>query len=145
PRGVLVIDLEGLDSTEVRARYPAVYQHILEHVKPERDRNNEEYRRLNWWKFGRKHTDLRSALDGLPRYIATVETAKHRVFQFLDGSILPDNKLICVASADADVLAVLQSAIHTNWYLANSGMLGVYDREAVYVKSRCFDPFPFPE
>ncbi len=24
-------------------------------------------------------------------------------------------------------------------------MLGVYDREAVYVKSRCFDPFPFPD
>jgi hypothetical protein len=32
--------------------------------------------------------DFRKALIGLPRYIATVETAKHRVFRFLDASIL---------------------------------------------------------
>ena len=27
---------------------------------------------------------LRSALMGLPRYIATIETTKHRVFQFIE-------------------------------------------------------------
>ncbi len=38
-------------------------------------------------------------LAGLPRYIATVETAKHRIFEFLDAAILPDNMLICIAHA----------------------------------------------
>jgi hypothetical protein len=36
---------------------------------------------------------------GLPRYIATVETAKHRAFQFLGANIAPDNMLVCIASA----------------------------------------------
>ena len=144
-RDLMVIDLEGLDAYAVRNRFPAVYQHVLERVKPERDRNNEEYRRTNWWKFGRKHTDLRDALTETRRYIATVETTKHRVFQLLDTAILPDNKLICIALGDAEHLSLLSSHIHHLWYLANSGMLGVYDREAVYVKSRCFDPFSFPD
>lgn len=46
--------------------------------------------------------------------------------------------------SDAADLAVLSSDIHHAWYQANAGRLGVYDRNAVYVKSRCFDPFPFP-
>ena len=144
-RNAMVIDLFGLTADDVRYRFPEVYQHVLEHIKPERDRNPRGYRRLNWWLFGENVPDAREAWSGLGRYIATVETAKHRVFQFLDASILPDNKLICVASGAAEHLSVLQSSTHHVWYLANSGMLGVYDREAVYVKSRCFDPFPFPD
>lgn len=48
PRGVMVIDLDGLDSEDVRRNYPEVYQHLLVTVKPERDQNNEEYRRVHW-------------------------------------------------------------------------------------------------
>ncbi|WP_298329766.1 DNA methyltransferase [Asticcacaulis sp.] len=143
-RGVMVIDLHGLSSDEVRSKYPKVYQHVLLQVKPERDLNNEEYRRVNWWLFGRKSTDLREGLRGLPRYIATVETAKHRVFQFLDASILPDNKLVNIALSDGFGLGVLHSRAHFLWYVANSAKIGMYEGDAVYVKSRCFDPFPFP-
>jgi hypothetical protein len=85
-RGLMVIDLDGLDEQEVRRAYPAVYQWVLDRVKPERDHNNEPYRRTYWWLFGRKNTEMRSAIKFLNRYIVTVETAKHRVFQFL-GSV----------------------------------------------------------
>ena len=37
----------------------------------------------------RLREDLRASLADQPRYIATVETAKHRTFQFLDASVLP--------------------------------------------------------
>jgi hypothetical protein len=37
PREVLVIDLFGLSEEQVRERFPAVYQHLLQTVKPERD------------------------------------------------------------------------------------------------------------
>ncbi|MCZ7655261.1 MAG: hypothetical protein M5R42_14820 [Rhodocyclaceae bacterium] len=40
PRGVKVIDLFGHTADEVRARWPATYQWVLERVKPERDHNN---------------------------------------------------------------------------------------------------------
>ncbi|UDF02769.1 DNA methyltransferase [Asticcacaulis sp. AND118] len=144
-RNLYALDMHGLSGEQVRLRHPAIYQHLLMTVKPERDTNNEDYRRLNWWLFGRKNTDLREALDGLPRYISTVETAKHRVFQFLDSSILPDNKLVNIALSDGFGLGVLHSKVHFLWYVANSAKIGMYEGDAVYVKSRCFDPFPFPE
>jgi hypothetical protein len=141
PRGVMVIDLFGYTAEEVRTRWPATYQWVLERVKPERDHNNRASYRDNWWIFGEPRKDLRPALVGLPRYIATVETAKHRVFQFLDASIAPDNRLICVALDDAYCLGVLSSRVHVAWALATGGTL---EDRPVYNKTLCFDPFPFP-
>ncbi|MBN8777769.1 class I SAM-dependent DNA methyltransferase [Thiomonas arsenitoxydans] len=142
PRGVLVIDLFGLDAEQVRSRYPAVYQWLLERVKPERDQNNRASRREKWWLFGETNPMLRKQLAGLPRYIATVETAKHRTFQFLDASILPDNKLIAIALDDAFHLGVLSSSTHVTWALAQGSTL---EDRPVYVKTRCFETFPFPD
>ena len=143
PRGVMVIDLFGLSADDVRARYPATYQWVLERVKPERDNNNRESRRLNWWLFGEQNPKLRAQLVGLPRYIATVETAKHRTFQFLGAEIAPDNKLVCIALDDAVNLGVLSSSAHVIWALATGSRLGV-GNDPVYVKTRCFEAFPFP-
>jgi methylase of polypeptide subunit release factors len=144
PRGAMVIDLFGLDADEVRKRFPEVYQHILATVKPERDANRDKDISARWWLFGRTRDEIRPALKGLPRYIATVETAKHRIFQFLDASILPDNKLLCVGLSDAHHLGVLSSRSHVLWALRAGGWLGV-GNDPVYVKSKCFDPFPFPD
>ena len=143
PRGVMVIDLFGLTAEEVRARYPEVYQWVLERVKPERDQNKRQSRKDNWWLFGETNPKLRRQLAGLPRYIATVETAKHRTFVFLDQSILPDNKLIAIALDDAWTLGVLSSRVHVFWALATGSRLGV-GNDPVYVKTRCFETFPFP-
>jgi hypothetical protein len=41
PRGVQLIDLFGFTAEEVRARYPATYQWVVERVKPERDQNRD--------------------------------------------------------------------------------------------------------
>ncbi|MCM0020558.1 MAG: class I SAM-dependent DNA methyltransferase [Tagaea sp.] len=144
-RGVLVIDLFGLTAEQVRERYPAVYQHLSNTVRKVRDakrgdRDSDEYA-SKWWLFGKPRQELRPALYGLERYIATVETTKHRVFQFLDGAIMPDNMLVCVASDDAFVLGVLSSRIHVAYALARGGTLEDRPR---YNKSVCFDPFPFP-
>jgi hypothetical protein len=143
PRGVLVIDLFGLTEGEVRACFPEVYQHLLLTVKPERDQNNRDGYRLNWWIFGEARSAFRPALEGLARYIVTVETSKHRFFQFLDASVLPDNKLIAVADEDAFILGVLSSRAHVEWATAQGSHLGV-GNDPVYVKTRCFETFPFP-
>ncbi len=82
---------------------------------------------------------------GLSRYIATVETAKHRAFQFLDASILPDNMLIAIARRRRIHLGILSSAIaHRNGLWQHGGH---WHRTTirVYNKSRCFDTFPFPD
>ena len=144
PRGVMVIDLYPLDVDEVQQRFPAVYQHVLENVKPERDSNREEFRREFWWWFGRRHTDLRAFLADLPRYIVTVETTKHRFFQFLDASIRPDNMLVNIGLQSAEHLAILSSRTHVSWALAAGGWLGM-GNDPRYSKTRTFDPFPFPD
>jgi hypothetical protein len=144
-RDAMVIDFFGLSDEQSRQFFPEAFQHVLAMVKPERDINNRATYRNNWWIFGEPRGDFRPALERLDRYVATVETAKHRIFQFVDGAVLPDNKLICIALAESSNLAVLSSSIHHTWYSANSAMIGVFDQDAVYVKSRCFDPFPFPD
>jgi hypothetical protein len=142
PRDVLVIDLFGLTEIEVRDRFPEVYQWVYNRVKPERDINKREVRKKNWWIFGEPNMKLRSQLEGLPHYIATGETSKHRFFQFLDAEVLPDNMLVCIAHDDAYVLGVLSSSIHVTWALAAGTILGPTPR---YNKTRCFEPFPFPD
>lgn len=145
-----MIDLFGLDANAVRKQFPEVYQHVLMHVKPDRE---AQFRKSpttdakayleQWWIFGKPRTELRPALKGLRRYIATVETAKHRVLQFLPAEILPDNMLVCIADEDAFALGVLSSRIHVDWALRSGGWLGV-GNDPRYSKSKVFDPFPFP-
>jgi SAM-dependent methyltransferase len=151
PRGVMVIDLFGLEADEVRRRFPEVYQHVMEKVKESkddkgrpngRDVNNRESYRLNWWIFGEPRRELRPAFEGMPRYIATPVTQKHRTFEFLPRTILPDDALMIIALADAFAVGVLSARIHAVWVCHSSASLGPTPR---YIKSRCFDPFPFPD
>ena len=143
-RGAMVIDLFGLNEKEVRTNFPEIYQHLLKTVKPERDLNRRATRRENWWLFGESAPAFRAYTVGLSRYIATVETATHRIFQFLDASILPDNKLIAIGSDDRFHLGALSSSVHCSWALIAGGWLG-FGNDPVYVKTTCFDRFPFPD
>src|SRR5690606_37866474 len=123
PRGRYVVDFHGYDEGTARKRYPAVYQHILRTVKPERDKNPQKSRREKWWLFGRSNAELRAAKQGLTRFIATVETAKHRVFQFVDGVTVPDHMAITISTDDAFHLGVLSSHVHCQWALRAGGTL----------------------
>jgi hypothetical protein len=142
-RGSMVIDFSDLEETEARRRYPEAYQHLLRTVKPEREINNRASYREKWWIFGEPRRDLRPALRELRQYIVTVETAKHRIFQFLDRTILPDNMLVAIGSDDPFLLGVLSSRIHAKWALKAGGWLG-FGNDPRYSKSKVFDPFPFP-
>ncbi len=62
----------------------------------------------------------------------------------MGDDILPDNKLVLIASDDSFILSILNSNLHVHWSLAAGGWLG-FGNDPVYVKSRCFDPFPFPD
>ncbi len=143
PRGVLVIDLFGLSEAEVIAKFPALYQQVFTRVKPERDVNRDKALRDRWWLHGRSRQELRKALVGLTRYIGTPETAKHRIFQFLDATTAADHMIVALALDDAFHLGVLSSKIHTLWAFSAGGKMGV-GNDSRYNSSRCFQPFPFP-
>ena len=150
-RDLLALDFQGVSSDQLRDQYPEAYQYLSDQVRTARaaqfERSPTPDARAyldQWWLFGKSRPELRDALQGLPRYIATVETAKHRVFQFLDAAILPDNTLVNIAEDDAATLAILSSRIHTVWALRAGGWLGV-GNDSRYTKSRCFDAFAFPD
>jgi hypothetical protein len=141
PRSKWIIDTVGLTGEQLRINYPKTYQLLLERVQPERATNNDLKLREQWWLYRRANTILRSALQDIPRYIITAETAKHRLFIFLNCEILPDNRLVTIALDDAYFLSVLSSIVHVTWSLAAGGTL---EDRPVYQKSICFDKFPFP-
>lgn len=138
-----VIDFFGLSEQDARAANPAAFQHVIDYVKPERDHNNRDALKRLWWRFGWERPQLRQALAGQHRYIATTETSKHRPFQFLDTDVLADHSIVCIAISDAAALGVLSSQVHVIWALAAGARLGV-GNDPRYNKTRCFDPFPFP-
>jgi hypothetical protein len=139
-----VIDLFGLNHEEASRQFPAAMQIVLDRVKPERDLNRRDTRRRNWWLFGENAPKLRRACQGLRRFIATSEVAKHRVFVFLPlPGTLADGSLAAIAHDDAFVLGVLSSRLHVIWALASGGRMGVGD-DPRYQNGPCLQPFPFP-
>lgn len=143
PRGVQVIDAFGFTAEQLPDAHPAIYQWLLERVKPERDANARATYRDNWWMHGEPRRELRTHLHGLSRYIATVATSKHRFFIFLGCEICPDNAVIAIALNDAAALTILSSCPHHYWSAATGSRLGV-GNDSRYIHSRCFETFPFP-
>jgi hypothetical protein len=149
-RGVFAIDLWGMSAEDVRASFPEVYQHLALTVRVEREaaakrsktRDAQEYAE-RWWTFCKPRQELRAASQGLNRQIVTVQTAKHRLFQFLPSELMPDQKLMVISLDDAAYLAVMSSNVHCGWTSKTCSWLGV-GNDSVYVKVRSFDPFPFP-
>lgn len=142
-RDVVVIDLFGHDFASIQVQYPEVYQWICDKVKPERDRHRDKKIQAGWWLHGDPQPELRAALAGLPRYIATAPVSKHRFFVFLDAAILPDVSLLSIALDDAFYLGVLSSRIHTTWATAIGRSFDIRTPPP-YDKTRCFETFPFP-
>jgi len=143
PRRLKVIDCYGLSESEVRDQFPALYQWLLTRVKPERDANKDVDLREKWWLHRRSNEEMRRAIHGLGRYAVTVMTSKHRYFQFLEQTVLPDQMLVVFGTEDAFDLGVLSSSTHLAWSLIQGSHLGV-GNDPRYNKRRCFETFPFP-
>jgi hypothetical protein len=139
-RGAFVVDFALMDEMEAR-RYPRLFDLVRDRVKPERDANSRRAYAQHWWRFGEPRRELREALRGLVRFIVTPETAKHRIFAFIDAETAPDNKLVVFAQSEAALLGQLSSSIHREWARVSGARL---EDRPVYVKSTCFDAFPFP-
>ena len=137
-----MIDFFGLSESEAMKAHPTAFQHVMDHVKPERLTNRRKSIRDLWWRLGWERPKLREMIKGLDRFISTTETAKHRVFVFVDENTLPDNKLINIALNDSFYLGILSSRLHTIWAMTTGSWLGV-GNDSVYVKTRCFETFPF--
>jgi len=121
---------------------PVLYQRIYDKVRPLRLQMKDKARRERWWLFGRSNQEIREAIAGMTRFVATCRTAKHRAFVFLEGDILPDAKLIAIGLDDGFSLGVLSSMPHLVWALRTGAFL---EDRPNYNHSDCFGTFPFPD
>ena len=137
-----VIDFGPSMTEDEAALYEVPFAYVIENVKPVRLTNNRKGRAGYWWRHGETRPGLRSKLVGLSRYIATVETAKHRLFVWLPVTVAPEHRLIVVPTDEEALFGILSSRFHVAWALAKGGTL---EDRPVYNTTQCFETFPFPE
>ena len=141
-RSRYAIDVRDYETEDaLRHAVPRVYQHLRNTVYPARRNNNDPNLRKFWWKFRRSNEIYFGAIRDLSRYVATVETTKHRIFIFVSANELVEHGVIGFGLQDGCFLGILSSRFHVCWALANGGTLEDRPR---YNKDVCFDPFPFP-
>ncbi|MEP0956158.1 endonuclease domain-containing protein [Microcoleus sp. FACHB-1515] len=136
-----IIDFNDMP-IEDASEYKLPFAHVKANVKPERDTNRRDVRRINWWKFGENAPKMKRALALLSCYFAVPEVSKWAIFVPCPPEWLPGNKTKAVASNDFYVFGVLTSNVHRTWMHAQKSTLE--DRTA-YTHNTCFETFPFPQ
>ena len=139
PRDMWIIDFGTDMPIEEAALYEAPFEYVREHVKPQRERSRSTI--VEWWLHERRREDMRSALDGLERYIGTPNVTKHRLFVWLSKETLPDHQLIVFARDDDYFFGILHARPHQLWSLRLGTQLETRPR---YTPTSTFETFPFP-
>jgi len=120
------------------------YECLSRNVRPQRGRSSDKRLREQWWLHRRNAIDMREAVRLLGRFLATAALAKHRVFVWLDGPVLPDHQLYVFARSDDYFFGVLHSRIHEVWARAQGTQLRERESGFRYTPTTCFETFPFP-
>ena len=143
-RNMWIVDFDMNMSEYEAAQYEMPFEHIKKEVKPARDKVRNSLERQRWWVHGRPAPELRQAVAGLGRYIATARVAKFRLFVFLDENVLPDGNLVVFARNDFSTLGVLHSRIHELWARATGTQLREAESGFRYSHTATFGTFSFP-
>lgn len=143
-------DLNGIDSgrwvidfadmpVEKAMKYFLPFEYLRKLINP------PDYMEGNWWLFHRPRPNMRRALKGLKRYIATSSVSKHRIFVWVDAEKLADVTTVVFATDDDYDFGILQSKVHQSWTLATGTQLRDPESGRRYTHTTCFETFPFPE
>ena len=129
-------------SLEEAETYSAPFDTAKRLVKPIRDQNRRDVRRIYWWRFGENAPKMRAALASLNRFFAVPRISKWAIFIQCPAEWLPGDKNVVVGLDDFYILALLTSDVHRQWMHAQKGTLE--DRTA-YTHDSIFETFPFPQ
>jgi type II restriction/modification system DNA methylase subunit YeeA len=143
-RDMWIIDFGWKISEQEASLYEAPFQHVKEHVLPERAKNRRDAYRERWWRHVEPRPGLWGAVQGRQRVIVTPEVSRHRVFTWLSTKIVPDHKLQVIVRDDYATLGILLSKWHLAWSLGVGSWHGV-GNDPRYTISSSFETFPFPE
>jgi hypothetical protein len=139
PRNMWTIDF-ALMPEDQAALYEMPFEYVRKNVLPIRKTRRDDYRG-QWWQYARPRPEMREALKGKTRYIATPRISKHRIFVWLKPEVLANDGTIVFALEDDYFFGVLHSRIHEVWALRQGTSLEDRPR---YTPTTCFETFPFP-
>ena len=135
-----IVDFTGLELDEAM-KYELPMQHVIQLVKPYRDKHSNAKLRERWWLFEAARSGMTRAITGKSRQLMTSLTSKHRFFVWYPIEARAANTVVAIARDDDYFFGVLHSGIHIVWVLRRGGTLEDRPR---YTATTTFQTFPFP-
>ncbi len=126
------------------ALYEQPFAYVKEHVYPVRMQEKKVQYAGNWWQYARPRVEMRDALKGKPRYIATPGVAKHRIFVWVQPEVLCNQGTLVFARDDDYFFGVLHSRLHELWARGTGTQLREVESGFRYTPTSTFETFPFP-
>ncbi len=147
-----IVDFGPVMTETEAAQFEKPYEYTSAHVRPYRERSNEDgsfavrrvNHRKNWWRYAESRPGMRKALEGLKRFIVTPMVSSTRIFVFLDATYLANQKLVVIPRDDDTCLGILSSKFHECWTLSMCAWIGT-GNDVTYSPTMTFETFPFPE
>ena len=131
------------DMSELQAReYPALFSHVVEYVKPQRDAVTGQIHETCFWKHWDRREELYEKIAGRGQVLVCPEVSKYCAFAFQPTSYLFSHMVNVVASEERSVFAVLSSDLHVTWAWHHGSTMR--DAGLRYTTSSCLNTFPFP-
>ena len=140
------IDCRGLGLEQVQA-HNAIYDHLCQTVKIQRQSSSDSKLKEKWWLFSRPANLLYDAISRFKctRLIVGGRHSAHSTYTIVSSSAVISDAATafpCEDSMTYALFALLQSDLHSYWSEIMGSSIGESPR---YIPDKCFDTFPFPE
>jgi type II restriction/modification system DNA methylase subunit YeeA len=142
-RNMWTIDF-GLMPIEDAAMYEKPFEYVKKYVYPVRAKNRRAAYAEKWWQYAEARPGMRTALEGLSRYIATPRVSKYRIFVWLDMKVLANDGTIVFSRSDDYFFGILHSKTHELWARRTGTQLREAESGFRYTPTSTFETFPFP-
>lgn len=123
-------------------QYPDLIDIVRRLVKPERDHNNRENYRKNWWQFGEVRPGMYRAIADLD-YVLALSLVSNALMPLRvpTGQVIAHKCAVFALDGLAD-LAILSSNVHAAWVIRYTSTMRT---DINYSPSDVFDTLPRPE
>jgi hypothetical protein len=135
-----IVDFNDMTLPEA-AQYELPLAHVVEFVKPERDKERQASLREKWWQYGRRRPELRKSIAGLNEVLVVVKHSKVVMPVRVSSHQVFSHALTVFATDSYEIQAVLSSSIHLLWAITYGSTLETRVR---YTASDVFETFPCP-
>lgn len=127
---------------EKASQFKEIFSHVKKLVKPERDKVSRVRHKERWWRYGEERMGMRNKTAPLKQFIAVSRVSKYPIFvMFENNNIIAGDSTVVFASDSYEMMGILQSKMHTEWY---KYQCSTFETRLRYTNSTVFETFPFP-